>query len=190
MKKLSQRIAALEDWISGILTFAGLMVIVFGVFLRYVLKAPVTWTDEISRFLIIWGVLIGTSVALRENQHIRVEFFYEMVPTWMKRFIDIFANLFGFLFCVYLVYYGSVLIHQRFVSGQVTVSLGIPLWMIYLIIPLFGLMLGIRFFQRLLYVLLGHPEAAVQQANEYEHLLQESGSQAPRNLLMETEGSK
>ena len=171
MRKMSRWYEAIEDWVSGILTLAGLMVIVLGVFLRYVLKAPVTWTDEISRFLIIWGVLIGTSAALRDNRHIQVEFLYDIAPPWMKRFIDIFANAFGFMFCVYLVYYGSILIHQRFVSGQVTMSLGIPLWMIYLIIPLFGFILGIRFLQRFIKVLMGLSETPDRPADEFEQIM-------------------
>jgi len=45
----------------------------YSVFWRYVLGVPVTWTDELSGYLVVLMVMVGVSEALRRGDHINVD---------------------------------------------------------------------------------------------------------------------
>ena len=43
------------------------------VFCRYVLRHPLTWTEEATRYMFIWFVFMGVSYGIRNGTHIRVD---------------------------------------------------------------------------------------------------------------------
>lgn len=45
------------------------------VLLRYVFNHPVTWIEEISRYLFVWIVFLGSATAFRVGAHIKVDIF-------------------------------------------------------------------------------------------------------------------
>ena len=42
---------------------------------RYVLEAPLPWTEELARFLLVWVAFLGSASVARRKMHIAVEFF-------------------------------------------------------------------------------------------------------------------
>jgi len=62
------------DWLARIMsaTFFGAMtiIVITGVFFRYVLNAPLSWPEEVSRYLMIWGASVGISIGIREEEHV------------------------------------------------------------------------------------------------------------------------
>jgi TRAP-type C4-dicarboxylate transport system permease small subunit len=52
---------------------------------RYAFSITPIWSEELSRFLLIIGVLIGAAVSVRGNRHIRVEFLVELLPRGAQR---------------------------------------------------------------------------------------------------------
>ncbi|MGP4105939.1 TRAP transporter small permease [Virgibacillus sp. L01] len=47
------------------------------VFCRFVLDSPLTWTDELSRFLLVWMVFLGTAVVSFDDKHLAVNLVQE-----------------------------------------------------------------------------------------------------------------
>ncbi|MBN7773565.1 TRAP transporter small permease [Clostridium aminobutyricum] len=47
--------------------------IFYQVVMRYVFNDAPSWTEELSRYLFIWFSWLGTSLGLRQNEHIRVQ---------------------------------------------------------------------------------------------------------------------
>lgn len=157
MNRFRSIIESVEDWVSGLLIVGGLFVLFYGVILRF-LNFPTTWQDEIARFLVVWGALIGASVALRDNSHIRVDLLYQLFPNKIQRFINIFANIVSILFFMFLILYGLELVTDKFATGQKSIG-GVPLWIVYFIIPLTGLMLTLRTIERLVRLFRGKTES-------------------------------
>ncbi len=66
------------DWLARIMsaTFIGAMtiIVITGVFFRYVLNAPLSWPEEVSRYLMIWGASIGVSIGIMKNRAVRMVF--------------------------------------------------------------------------------------------------------------------
>ncbi len=58
---------------SAALVLFTLAVTGFSVFRRYVLGRPVTWTDELSGFLVVAIVMLGAAEVLRRDEHVSVD---------------------------------------------------------------------------------------------------------------------
>jgi TRAP-type C4-dicarboxylate transport system permease small subunit len=41
---------------------------------------PLIWTDEISRFLMVWLAVFGWILASRRKTHVRIRFFHDLLP--------------------------------------------------------------------------------------------------------------
>ncbi|HWJ02843.1 MAG TPA: TRAP transporter small permease [Verrucomicrobiae bacterium] len=149
MKKFWKIYSFLEDIISGGLLVTGVTIIFYGVMMRYVFNSPKSWVDEISQYLIIWGTLIGTSVALRDDHHIKVDMLFDRFPLRVQYFVTLFAHVVGTVFSIFIAYNGMKLVQFTLNTGQKSTDVGIPLYIVYSILPLFGVLLTIRFVAKL-----------------------------------------
>ncbi|MFA5026864.1 MAG: TRAP transporter small permease [Candidatus Methylomirabilota bacterium] len=61
--------------------------ILLQVFLRYVLKSSLPWSEELSRYLMVWIGLMGASLALHEGRHVGVTFLMERTPALPRRIL-------------------------------------------------------------------------------------------------------
>lgn len=145
MKKFWKAFALLEDIAAGSLLFLGVTVIFYGVIMRYVFNDARSWVDEVSQYMIIWGTLIGTSVALRNDHHIKVDMVFDKLTRKTKYFVTLFAHAVGVSFGLFVLYYGAGLVNFTHISGQLSTDVGIPLYMVYSILPLMGFLLTLRF---------------------------------------------
>ncbi|MBO8127976.1 MAG: TRAP transporter small permease [Peptococcaceae bacterium] len=154
MQKLWKWYAVFEDYLAGSLLFLGLGMVLINVILRYVPSwRPVAWVDEYSVWLVVWGTLIGTAVALRNDHHIKVMMLYNFLPLRAKRWVSVFANSLGLVFAVFFAYYGKKLVDFYLLTGMRSVNTQTPEWIIALVMPITGIMLSIRFVEKLVILL-------------------------------------
>ncbi|PLR75900.1 TRAP transporter small permease [Bacillus sp. V3-13] len=143
--KLSKWLDTVEESITGLLFIAGVLVSLYGVFMRYVANAPVSWTTEIFEFLLVWSIFIGFGMALKDNRHIQVELLFDHLPDGLKKVMATIANLIGAAFSFYLAFSSIELITLSKEQGTKTIDVGIPIWITYLILPIGMTLLGIYF---------------------------------------------
>jgi TRAP-type transport system small permease protein len=68
------------DWLA-IVVFAGIFACVFlQVVLRYVLNSPMTWSEELARYLLVWCAFLGWVIASRNGTHLAMTFLIERAP--------------------------------------------------------------------------------------------------------------
>lgn len=73
--------AAGPEGIIGIGLMIGILVVMsLGVFFRYVLNDSLSWSEELSRYGLVYATFIGTALAVRRNSHIRVSVLEEFLP--------------------------------------------------------------------------------------------------------------
>jgi len=135
----------IEDILTGTFFFIGVSIIFFGVIMRYVFNNSLIWTDEFSIYFIIWGTVMGWSVAQRDNRHIRVNFVFDRFSLEHQRTISIFSNLICIAFCIFLGVAAVVLEQSYILYGIRSINIAFPLWIVYVFFPLAALMLGLRF---------------------------------------------
>lgn len=75
----------LLDVVLAVLFGATVIIITAQVVWRYALNSPLTWSEEISRFLFAWIVFLGAAAAVREGTHIRIDLFVDRLPRGVSR---------------------------------------------------------------------------------------------------------
>ena len=97
----------IEDIIAGIGLVCGVGIMFVGVVARYIFHHPLTFVDEIGPIFIVWSTLIGYSIALRKDEHIKMDILYAAIrnETW-KRGIEFFGYLCGAVFSFFMMRYG------------------------------------------------------------------------------------
>jgi len=153
MDKLKKIYTGFEDYFAGGMLFIGLSLVLLNVILRYFFGRPQSLLDEFSVYFIVWGTLAGIAVALRNDHHIKVDMVYSLLSLVWKRRVSIFANLVGLAFCIFYTYYGVLLEMNYLQTGMRSPDSRFPLWIVNLIIPLSGVMFGIRFIDKLVALL-------------------------------------
>jgi C4-dicarboxylate transporter, DctQ subunit len=68
--------------LSGIFMLIAAFLVAFEVVMRYIVNAPTTWSFNITQFFIIYAAYLGASYTLKENHHVKVEFFVD----WLSRY--------------------------------------------------------------------------------------------------------
>jgi len=150
LKKINHLLNYLEEYVAGIsLVFTSLLVFV-QVVLRYMFNYSLSWSEEISRYLIIWFVFIGSSIAVREKAHATMDALTTYLPPKGKRIFSIIANLISISFCVILITSGSTIVSSVMEFGNVTPSIGLPMFIPYLALPVGASLMLIRFLQLLI----------------------------------------
>lgn len=150
MKKLNHLLNYLEEYIAGTsLVFTSLLVFV-QVFLRYVFNYSLSWSEEIARYLIIWFVFIGSSIAVREKAHATMDALTTYLPDKGKRICSLLANLVAISFCIILMWSGSTIVSSVMEFGNVTPAIGLPMFIPYLALPVGAGLMFIRFLQLLI----------------------------------------
>jgi hypothetical protein len=65
-------LGTLVDIVAAVLAVAEVAILFAGIVARYVLHAPLTWSDELASTLFLWLAMLGAVVALRRGEHMRM----------------------------------------------------------------------------------------------------------------------
>ncbi len=81
-------------------------------FTRYALNDSASWTEEIARYLLIATAFVGGAINVRKNNHIHVDFFYRILPSWFSRPMSVFVDVVRIAFFAYCVWLTIALIDK------------------------------------------------------------------------------
>ncbi|WP_319560222.1 TRAP transporter small permease [Marispirochaeta sp.] len=110
------------------------LVVFYSVLLRYVFKSPLAWSEEVARYMFIWMVFLGFSIAEKSGDHFRIEVFIEMVTPKVRLIIEIFLNILIF-YALFVLFQEGMNYYQQGKSGLSTI-LEMPLNLIYIALPI------------------------------------------------------
>lgn len=77
-----------------------------GIFVRYFSEFPITFTEELARYLMIWMALLAVSVGISRRAHIGVLVLFDRTQGIPRHLLMGAIDLLGFLFFAFLFYYG------------------------------------------------------------------------------------
>lgn len=121
-------------------TFLLLAVLVFAqVVTRFVISYPLAWTEEISRYLTVYIVFLGSALAMRQRLHIAIDFLPEIVSAVNKKRLNMVILVICAVFFTALTYFGTVLTVT--VAEQSTPTLQFSMAWAYAAIPLGSFMM-------------------------------------------------
>lgn len=113
LKQLGRWIANLDNIFASISLILIISVSVIGVFMRFIVGEPLTWTEEMTLALFVWFTFLGASVVEKENGHVGIDYFVEKLNPSFKRFALLGKELIvGFINIFVFVFLGSQLTAQ------------------------------------------------------------------------------
>jgi len=124
------------------------ILVVLQVITRFVINYPLSWSEEIARYLMIYIVFIGSGLAMRRQQHIAIDFILETVSPKNKRRLNIIILWICAVFFTVLCYFGLQL--TLIVIGQATPTLQFSMAWAYAAIPIGSLLMLLNVFALLI----------------------------------------
>lgn len=113
-----------SDAIAAILLATDLVVVCGSVLLRFCFNAPVEWSDDVARGLMVGSAFFGAASALARGENVGVSFFRDLAPVRLRALVDAASALLVVLISGYVAYNAIKL--GSLTAGQTTGS-GLPL---------------------------------------------------------------
>ena len=148
MKKIFGYMEKVLHIVLALLLIGMTVFIAANVISRYVFNAPITWAEELVRYMFIWSVMTGAVAAMAEHKHLNVDILPDKLPPRGRLIHDIIVRLVicGYLVC--LAVGGWMLIVQDIpqLSPTLRISMSIPYGAV-------GLCTGIMAIQEIYFVI-------------------------------------
>ncbi|MDC0456452.1 TRAP transporter small permease [Pseudomonadota bacterium] len=103
------------------------------------------WIDEASRILMVWVVFLSIGIAFDRGRHIAMTTFINSFSNKNFLYFGKIIDLLGFVFSLYCIWLGFKITIFVFNSGQVSPTLNIPMFILYVAPTLGFLLISIRY---------------------------------------------
>ncbi len=125
------------DGVSVLCMVLILLLVIVQVAMRYLFNSPLTWSEELAVFVMIWLTFIGSLICMRDKEHIEVTILVDHLPRPLQRIVVAFSRLASVFFLLVVAYYGFELVMENMTvtSPANKISMGL----VYTIIPLSSL---------------------------------------------------
>ncbi|WP_312415533.1 TRAP transporter small permease [Shinella sp.] len=116
---------------AAIIVLFGIMVAsaVGQVISRYVFNAPLTWSEELSRYVFIWLSFLGVWYAWVRREHLGIDVLPQMLPPRPRRLLMTFLEFTVLVFAIASLYYGQRILEVSI--RQPSAVLRVPMAWIY-----------------------------------------------------------
>ncbi len=137
----------IDKVVRGILIFltsfgiaGGILLAFINVVARFVFHEGIDWAFELTNYLFIWSAFFGAAYLFRIGGHIRVTIILDLLPDKLAKLDVLLVDLIIIAYLVVIGYYGYLFIFDPelgvYSSGEISVDLGVPMWIPYLVVPL------------------------------------------------------
>jgi len=144
-------LSSIETFLGGLCFSLSLILMFYEVVSRYIFNFSVYWSEELVRYLIIWSMFIGASMIIKTDGHIAISFFVDKLSERRKTIANQLNNLFCLIYSIFLLYTGWLLVNEAYIAKNISDSrMETPMWIPYLILPLGGLLLSVRWIEKII----------------------------------------
>lgn len=91
LERVHRALGVLIEVPTAILVLVEVVVLLMGVIWRYALHLPLIWSDELASILFLWLAMLGSIVALRRAEHMRMTALVGKMPPRVRAFLDVVA---------------------------------------------------------------------------------------------------
>ncbi len=128
--------ALLKGATFSVILISVLMVVVTlaQVVFRYVIEAPLPWSEELARYCFVWIVFLGGAIGLSRGIHLGVDIFVNLLPEKHRVGLEALSNAAIACFAASVVYASYPVINMNML--QRSPALGVQMSWIYIAIPI------------------------------------------------------
>ena len=106
---------------------------------RYIFEQPLTWTEELGRYTFVWVSFLGMAVAIKHGSHIALDIMVKKFKGTTRKCLILINNFLVSTFSIFLIYSGFKLFQLG--MRQDSPSIGLPMEVVYIVIPISGMLL-------------------------------------------------
>lgn len=128
------RASRIVDYLAVATVSIVILLVVGQVTMRYVFNAPLTWSEELATFALVWMSFLGAILCMRDHEHIEIEVLVDQFPAKIRKGIVLISRIISAVFLVILAWYGADLTEQNFTTTSPANN--IPMGYVYIIIPI------------------------------------------------------
>jgi TRAP-type C4-dicarboxylate transport system permease small subunit len=156
MKRLIKFLEKIIEWL--IIVLIGLCIIVgtMQVIFRFILHAPLAWSEEFIRYCFVWIVFVGSSLAVRNNSHASISFFVELIPKTIRNIFSLLSNVLCIAFSFVILVEGIKIMIMQMKTQQLTAALEIPIAFVFLAIPVGAIGMMLYYTKNILQIFIKH----------------------------------
>ncbi|MBF0399378.1 MAG: TRAP transporter small permease [Magnetococcales bacterium] len=147
----------LEEWLITLLMGAATLIIFLAVLHRYASGVPLlypylsrldsSWAQELCIFLFVWMAKFGAAYGVRTGIHVGVDLLVrKLAPSYQRQIILLGLGC-GIVFTAVVGSLGAYMVWKIGHTQQTSADLEMPMWIVYLCIPLGSYLMSFRFFQ-------------------------------------------
>ena len=139
MRQLRKYLNNTLNILAGASFLAMVLLTCWQVFTRYILQNPSSWSEEMVSYLFAWMSLFGASLVVGERGHMNIPIVVERFGERTRKVLAILGEVVACLFAGVILVYGGIQI-TSLAMGQMTSSLGVPIGIFYVVLPLSGVL--------------------------------------------------
>ena len=133
LSRISNRLNSVTEAVCCIFLLAMTLTVALQVVCRYLLGAALTWSEEFSRYGLVWITFLGGSVAVKRGAHMGVEALVNALSPKIRKTVQLFTLLCVMGFLVIATIKGGQL--ALFNMKQHSPAMGVPMGVVYFAIP-------------------------------------------------------
>jgi len=133
----------IEAFLAFLATFtiaADVLLAFINVMVRFVFNESIEWAFELTSYLFIYSAFFAAAYLFSKGANIKVTLLLDIMPPKIAKIMTHLVDLFNLLYLGIIAYFSYVFIFDPDLgvkaSGEVSVDLGIKMWIIYLILPI------------------------------------------------------
>jgi TRAP-type transport system small permease protein len=146
-KRLSDGADRVVTWFVVVLLLGLTAVVTLQIIARVFFEA-FSWTEELSRYLLVWSTFLGASMGFKRGSHVAITFIVDLFRGRSRQWVSIVIHALSILFFFVGIVYGIQMIHQQ--VYQISPAMGLSMRVVYLAVPLGFTAMAIHVFPLLL----------------------------------------
>ncbi|MBL8566194.1 MAG: TRAP transporter small permease [Hyphomicrobiaceae bacterium] len=106
-----------------------------------------TWAQELCIYMFVWMAKFGAAYGVRTGIHVGVDVALNTLNPRSKHFVVLFGLFAGALFTFIVGSLGARFVYHIAMTEQTSADLELPMWIVYLAVPLGSYLMCFRFLQ-------------------------------------------
>lgn len=135
--RILDRITHVIDEVVQRVAFVCLVVMIIATTLQIVFRVffdALAWSEEVSRYMLVWSTFLGATLAYKRSMHISVTFVRESFSPGVRKALRIFAVVSALVF--FAVAFNFAVDYMSRQWQQVSAALRLPMPVVYIVMPI------------------------------------------------------
>ena len=132
-----------------VVMLTAMSIIVFVQVVCRFLRASLPWSEEVTRYLLVWTTFMGGAYGVRHGAHVGIEAFLFLIPKKIKKAVGILVMVCCLVLCIVIVRISWNLVLSIVARKQLSPAMRIPMGYAYSAIPVGMSLFVVRYVQNI-----------------------------------------